>query len=72
MKNRPCYRKVTLICGGCKRRFYARDEQGKPRNGAATVRGLMEAGVPQNCPDCGRPWKGTVPKSKPRPRYANY
>ena len=60
------YRKVTLICGGCKRRFYARDEEGKPRNGAATVRSLMETGVKQACPDCGREWKGIIPKRKSR------
>ena len=57
------YRKITLICG-CGRRFSARDERGKLRNGRATVRELLEVGVVQHCPDCKKEWKGTIPKPK--------
>ena len=59
------YRKVTLVCA-CKNRFYARDEHGTPRNGRATVRELLKAGVAQHCPDCGREWKGRIPEPQPR------
>ena len=54
------YRKVTLICRHCRKRFYARDANGTVRNGAETVRDLLDNGVRQFCPKCKAEWHGKV------------
>jgi len=41
---------MHCTCGGP--RFAARDAQGVVRKGAATVRRILEAGIPQKCPRC--------------------
>jgi hypothetical protein len=41
---------LTCSCGGP--RFQARHADGKRALGAATVRRILEAGVPQQCPHC--------------------
>ena len=48
------YKGIVLVCFNCGRRFFARDEDGRPRNGAATVRRILAEGIRQYCPNCGK------------------
>ncbi len=44
--------KVTYLRCKNAHKFMARDEQGKPRKGAATVRRILASGITQKCPYC--------------------
>lgn len=47
------YRGLTLVCGTCGYRFYAKDATGRARNGSATVKEIIASKIPQTCPKCG-------------------